>query len=455
MAIAINASPNRLHQFKELQPAPSVQSPRVGLIQDVKTRWNSTLLMMVRGKRMRVTIDEWIRLESTPEKYRELRLSDNEWLQINEAIAFLKPFHDYTQDVSHSRRVTITQAFFIYNDLFDHLTIRIRALRNSPVAPWIPEFEKAVTAAEDVLAKYYSKTGPKGLIYNLATILDPSKKLTLYAKWGRMPGNSELPRGSGRRVRQPPRPTYQMYYRSEFEAHYNTHYAHFIDQVSSSSRDTGEGRVSYLMQRLQQTTEQSDTADPELSRYLNSPIVLLEDGNPLPWWQANEERFPTLAIMAKDILSVPIASVSTERAFSMARDVIPYRRNRLGPQMIRALMLAKAWDNDFMEFGASTADSDEYPCEEDESDSEREGNEIFGDFADIEYMTYTNPRPPVGDWVSSSEDEDGEGSAGEESDETVPPAGAEVPQVRCSLRKRGSGNLAQAVVEAKRVRSRT
>ena len=36
----------------------------------------------------------------------------------------------------------------------------------------------------EILQKYYSKTEKQSLIYNLARILDPSKKLTLYADWG-------------------------------------------------------------------------------------------------------------------------------------------------------------------------------------------------------------------------------------------------------------------------------
>jgi len=37
-----------------------------------------------------------------------------------------------------------------------------------------------------VLQKYYSKTEKQSLIYNLATILDPSKKLSLYGDWGNL-----------------------------------------------------------------------------------------------------------------------------------------------------------------------------------------------------------------------------------------------------------------------------
>ena len=47
--------------------------------------------------------------------------------------------------------------------------------------------------------------------------------------------------------------------------------------------------------------------------------------------------------MARDALSIPLTSVSVERVFSSARDVIPYRRNRLSPIMIEQLLVAKCW----------------------------------------------------------------------------------------------------------------
>ena len=63
----------------------------------------------------------------------------------------------------------------------------------------------------------------------------------------------------------------------------------------------------------------------------------------MPWWKANADEFPTLSRMARDILSIPLTSVSVERVFSSARDVIPYRRNRLSPTMIEELLIAKGW----------------------------------------------------------------------------------------------------------------
>ena len=51
---------------------------------------------------------------------------------------------------------------------------------------WVAGFLSATKACRLVLQKYYSKTEKQSLIYNLATILDPSKKLYLYTDWGNL-----------------------------------------------------------------------------------------------------------------------------------------------------------------------------------------------------------------------------------------------------------------------------
>ena len=61
----------------------------------------------------------------------------------------------------------------------------------------------------------------------------------------------------------------------------------------------------------------------------------------LDWWKINENRFPGLALMARDVLAAPISSVGVERVFNIARDIISYRRGRLNPGTIRKLIISK------------------------------------------------------------------------------------------------------------------
>jgi len=60
------------------------------------------------------------------------------------------------------------------------------------------------------------------------------------------------------------------------------------------------------------------------------------------WLKVNAGRFPNVAQMARDILSVQGGSVGAERVFSMARDVIPYRHSRLKSSTIRSSMVVKS-----------------------------------------------------------------------------------------------------------------
>jgi hypothetical protein len=62
----------------------------------------------------------------------------------------------------------------------------------------------------------------------------------------------------------------------------------------------------------------------------------------LVWWKANCHRFPDLARIARDYMSIPASSAPSEQLFSRAGDIISKKRNRLvessGP-----LLLVKSW----------------------------------------------------------------------------------------------------------------
>jgi len=136
--------------------------------------------MLGRALRLQSYIEQWVALPTTENKYSELLMSQEERTHIQEATIFLKPLSEYTHAVSTSQDVTIHKAFFICNDIFDHF---VKQRKRMPKLPsnntWVAGFLSATKACRLVLQKYYSKTEKQCLIYNLATILDPSKKLSL------------------------------------------------------------------------------------------------------------------------------------------------------------------------------------------------------------------------------------------------------------------------------------
>ena len=54
-------------------------------------------------------------------------------------------------------------------------------------------------------------------------------------------------------------------------------------------------------------------------------------------------KYPNLACMTLNILSIPAMSDEPERLFSSARLVVTDRRNRLGIDLIEALEQLKSW----------------------------------------------------------------------------------------------------------------
>jgi hypothetical protein len=66
----------------------------------------------------------------------------------------------------------------------------------------------------------------------------------------------------------------------------------------------------------------------ELTSYLDSDLVSQFDDsfNILSWWHDHKRTCPVWSIFAKDIMIVPISTISSKSAFSLADRVIEERR---------------------------------------------------------------------------------------------------------------------------------
>ena len=150
-----------------------------------------------------------------------------------------------------------------------------------------------------------------GLMYNLACILDLARKLSLYERWDQLEGTHY----------------WVNYYRTEFCQFYNRHYLPLASEPATASQSPPAKRPkieSYRHKLLKHSTSSQTSKSTELSKYLDTELVELQDIDPLLWWKANEKQYPSLSRMVRRILVIPISSVGVECVFSVARDVIPY-----------------------------------------------------------------------------------------------------------------------------------
>ncbi|KAJ5460955.1 uncharacterized protein N7458_002507 [Penicillium daleae] len=98
VAVYINKSPQRRESFIRLQ----TKEPKLMPIQDIKTRWNSTFLMLRRAKRLQSAFDDFCR-------------------QVDYLLSITYPFFKFTSSLSATTDITIHNVFGIYNALFTHI----------------------------------------------------------------------------------------------------------------------------------------------------------------------------------------------------------------------------------------------------------------------------------------------------------------------------------------------
>ena len=63
------------------------------------------------------------------------------------------------------------------------------------------------------------------------------------------------------------------------------------------------------------------------------------DISPRTFWKENQYKYPALASVARDVLSIPATGAWVERLFNSARDICHYRRGSLNATTIQDLMM--------------------------------------------------------------------------------------------------------------------
>ncbi len=65
--------------------------------------------------------------------------------------------------------------------------------------------------------------------------------------------------------------------------------------------------------------------------------------HPLAWWRAKLYGYSTITRIARDHLTIPATSAASERMFSVRRDIITKKRNRLSPETMKQLFCLRSW----------------------------------------------------------------------------------------------------------------
>ncbi|CAN0905360.1 Putative AC9 transposase [Linum grandiflorum] len=96
----------------------------------------------------------------------------------------------------------------------------------------------------------------------------------------------------------------------------------------------------------------SDSGKNELDTYLEDKVLRRSvDLDILNWWKANSTKYPTLSLIARDVLAIPISTVASESAFNAGGRLISAQRSKLHVKTVEALMCTQSWLLDQVEKG--------------------------------------------------------------------------------------------------------
>lgn len=224
-------------------------------LQDVKTRWNSTFLMLRRAKRLRPIFqpfcDEYERAD--------MALSNEEWRQVDYLLFLTQPFFDFTVELSKTRDATTHHVFLIYNKLFEHLEKSISQLTRKRTS-WKRQMLQALQASRKKLGQYYSETDNiRGHLYAISTMLDPINKFQFFQTddWD---------------------DDWRAIYRQSLEDHLSPYKKRLNLQPNSSEAPSSIGSQSRLASMLKPNRPYLAVSGDEITQYLDSgmssPLLL-------------------------------------------------------------------------------------------------------------------------------------------------------------------------------------
>ncbi|OWM74551.1 zinc finger BED domain-containing protein RICESLEEPER 2-like [Punica granatum] len=319
----VKGSQVRKEKFLECVKLFSLNSKK-GLRQDVPTRWNLTFLMLESALYYRRA---FCHLELSDSNYINCP-TPLEWQKIEKIKKFLGVFFEITSLFSGIKYPTA--------NLFFPSTFKAYLM--------LKEFsdgtdEDLGPMSLGMLMKFEKYWFEFSVILSIAVILDPRYKLE-FVDW-----------------------SYRKLYgsqSSEFQTVRDKLFSFYEEYTACDKENRTFASKEKVVLDLDQESESVDmleefddyadnvysasTKKSELEKYLDETRSDRKTNlDILEYWKINSQRYPTVARMARDVLSIPVSTVASEAAFSCGGRVLDQYRSSLKPELVEALMCYRDW----------------------------------------------------------------------------------------------------------------
>ena len=306
------------------------------LIQDCQTRWNSTYEMLARLIEQMPAIKAVAYSGEIPKDLRNLLFTDDEIEFAKSLCGILKGFKSATTALSSESQVTsssILPSYVKFNKMLEEKPGDCDVVK------------KMKNEAEINFAKRQNFTEEQKRVLSLATVLDPRTKAFIETNVA-----EELLLNNGMpSVKEEPLDTAPAMVNDELPEAPTTSTQQ--GEIDASSIEVKEEPDTKRIKLEPQVGEQlawlddviyvsSEPAQPsnlesESKSYLHEPAT---SQDPLTWWRTRKDAYPRLSSMARKYLAFPASSVSSERVFSLAGNIVTKKRSLLAEENIDMLI---------------------------------------------------------------------------------------------------------------------
>ncbi|XP_038594769.1 zinc finger BED domain-containing protein 4-like [Micropterus salmoides] len=270
------------------------------LIQDVPTRWNSTLEMVKRVSRNKEAV-----IAALDNQDHKLVLpTAAEWEKLQRLETLLEPCRYVTELLGGEAYVSTQELPSLC-----HLRLKMEACDEDPayVVRFKTKFKEDLASRQEQLNNAWLQ---------IATVLDPRfKDLKCLPKIDR-------------------------------EAVWTTLERMLQQESPRKTHDDGPSRKKISLLQMGSDSESEDEeVQPAIQRYRAEPTIKLEDC-PLRWWASHSGAHEKLASLAHKYLATPATTFPCERLFSVAGHIVNKKRSALLSENVNKLVCLSNWLKD-------------------------------------------------------------------------------------------------------------
>ncbi|XP_057795202.1 zinc finger BED domain-containing protein RICESLEEPER 2-like [Salvia miltiorrhiza] len=335
----VKATDGRLREFQKCIEEVHLTDIGGGFLKlDVSTRWNSTYLMLDSAIKYRKAFTS-LSYNDTNYKYCP---TNEEWERGQRICEFLEPFYTITREISGSSYPT--------SNLYFMQVAQIEMKLNEFAGSTDEVIKDMALRMKKKFDKYWEDYCAT-LVFG--SILDPNSKLKFLTFCYKIlyPQDYE---GKVKKIRDLLYKLFGEYDKIEIASRCPTITPRETLPQSQPHASTSRSSLSFLDLYNQELNEEESTnGENELDLYLEERFKPFAKLSVLEYWKVNANRFPRLARMARDILSIPITTVASESTFSIGGRILQKYRNCMLPDTVQALICTRNWLHGFKEVKTS------------------------------------------------------------------------------------------------------